>query len=528
LFSLCLLAPLFLLCTATLWAQSPKRDRLIIATDATYPPFEFKERGVLKGFDIDLGNALGKEMGVQIVWLPMKWDGVIPALDSGKVDLIMSGVTVNEERKRSHAFTRPYFLSGQAIARRKGNAHIAGIADLLAPGRTVAVQKLTTGQEAVEKQGMPADRIKRFSTLQDALLDVRNGRSDAVVGDLPALRDSIRRGFPELEIAPGKVIVKENVGIQARKTDLALVHALNEALDRLLVNGTYAEIYKRWILEAPQAELIAELVRVKDAGTQIPPHVVAAARGSGGKIAQEDGGAAPAVGSALSIRLDTFREVLPQLLLGAVVTLQLTALALLLGIPAGLLVALMRLSGFAPVRLVATWYVEVVRGTPLLMQVFVLYFVLGTPFNLPAFWAGVAALSLNAAAYISEIFRAGIESIEAGQMEAARALGMTYGQAMRQVILPQTLRRVLPPLTNEAVALLKDSSLVGMITVAELTLRGSELAPVTGSATTVYLAMALIYLGMTLPLTFLMRRLEARWQPISRPPRPRKRLLAPA
>jgi ABC-type amino acid transport substrate-binding protein len=93
LFSLCLLAPLFLLCTATLWAQSPKRDRLIIATDATYPPFEFKERGVLKGFDIDLGNALGKEMGVPIVWLPMKWDGVIPALDSGKVDLIMSGVT---------------------------------------------------------------------------------------------------------------------------------------------------------------------------------------------------------------------------------------------------------------------------------------------------------------------------------------------------------------------------------------------------------------------------------------------------
>ena len=196
----------------------------------------------------------------------------------------------------------------------------------------------------------------------------------------------------------------------------------------------------------------------------------------------------------------------------------------MIGVPAGLFVALLRLSGFAPLRALATTYVELVRGTPLLMQIYVIYFVLpAVGISLPAFVAGVAALSLNAAAYISEIFRAGIESIDSGQMEAARALGMDYRGAMRHVILPQTLRRVLPPLTNESVALLKDSSLVSVVALSELMRNGKEIATNTGSPTTIYLAVAALYLVMTLPLTFLVRRLEDKWQPISRPRDPKRR-----
>src|SRR5207248_3558592 len=126
------------------------------------------------------------------------------------------------------------------------------------------------------------------------------------------------------------------------------------------------------------------------------------------------------------------------------------------------------------------------------------------------------ALSLNAAAYISEIFRAGIESIDSGQMEAARSLGMDYTGAMRWVILPQTLRRVLPPLTNEAVALLKDTSLISVIGLAELTRVGREQASNSGSPVTMLLAVAVFYLALTLPLTYLVRCLEARWQYRSR------------
>ena len=180
-----------------------------------------------------------------------------------------------------------------------------------------------------------------------------------------------------------------------------------------------------------------------------------------------------------------------------------------------MIVALARLSPFAPLRALVVGYVELVRGTPLLVQIYFIYFVLpALNISLSPLVSGALALSLNAAAYISEIFRGGIESIDTGQMEAARALGLDYPAAMRWVILPQTLRRVLPPLTNEAVALLKDSSLVSVVGVTELMRRGREIATETGAPTTLYLGVAAFYLLMTLPLTWLVRRLEHHWQPI--------------
>jgi His/Glu/Gln/Arg/opine family amino acid ABC transporter permease subunit len=221
------------------------------------------------------------------------------------------------------------------------------------------------------------------------------------------------------------------------------------------------------------------------------------------------------------------RDALPTLLKGARLTITLTGLTLVLGVPLGLLVALARLSPFRLLSVPATVYVEAVRGTPLLMQIYVLYFVLpATGLSLSNFVAGVLALTLNAAAYVSEIFRAGIESIDVGQREAARALGMSGGQAMWNVLLPQTIRRVLPPLTNEAVALLKDSSLVSVVALAELMRVGKELATNAGSPTTIFLAVALLYLAMTLPLTLLVRYLETRWRPISRERRRAGALLA--
>jgi His/Glu/Gln/Arg/opine family amino acid ABC transporter permease subunit len=223
-------------------------------------------------------------------------------------------------------------------------------------------------------------------------------------------------------------------------------------------------------------------------------------------------------GSSFTVRWGLLRSSLPLLLKGAVMTLWITALGLLIGIPGGLVVALARLSSLRILSILATIFVETLRGTPLLLQIFAIYFVLPSlDISLPPFTAAVMALSLNSAAYIAEIFRAGIRSIDSGQMEAARALGLSSGQALRWVILPQTLRRVLPPLTNEAVALLKDSSLISVIGLSELMRVGREQASNSGSPVTIYLALALMYLAMTLPLTHLVRRLEARWEPVSRP-----------
>jgi His/Glu/Gln/Arg/opine family amino acid ABC transporter permease subunit len=484
------------------------RGRLVIGTDATYPPFEYVENGRLQGFDIDLGDAIARELGVQSEWVQMEWAGIFPGLETGKFDLVITGVTITEERKKGLGFSRPYFLSGQTVVRRKGDTRIGGAKDL--PGRVVAVQQETTGQVAAERIGLPRDRIHRFDTLQDALLDVRNERADAAIGDLPALKEIIRKGYPELEVVGG-IFVRENLGVVARRGDRDLIAGVNGALDQLMVDGRYEQIYERWIREPATTHLIAGLDDVRGVGTAVPAATAAAAppAPSAGKAAG---------GSAFTIRWGLLRASLPRLLEGARLTLYLTFLTLLLGVPAGLLVALARLSAFAPLRLAATSYVEVVRGTPLLMQIYVIYFVLpAIGLSLPPLVAGVAALSLNAAAYISEIFRAGIQSIDAGQMEAARALGMDYRGAMAWVILPQTLRRVLPPLTNEAVALLKDSSLVSVVALSELMRVGKEIASNAGSPMTIYLAVALLYLAMTLPLTHLVRWLEVKWQPVSRP-----------
>ena len=196
---------------------------------------------------------------------------------------------------------------------------------------------------------------------------------------------------------------------------------------------------------------------------------------------------------------------------------RLTLLALMGGIPIGLALALARLSRLRGLAWLAAAYVEVMRGTPLLVQIFFIYYVLPAfRVELPQLATAITALSLNCAAYIAEIFRAGIQSIDIGQMEAARSLGLTYAQSMRHVILPQTFQRVLPPLTNEGIALLKDSSLVMVIALTELTRVGQELSGRYALPMTIWPAIGLLYLLLTLPLTRLAAALERRWDYLKR------------
>lgn len=490
-----LLSCLILLCAIGAFGQNAldqvrKKGELVIATDATYPPFEYLEGEKIVGFDVDIGNEIGKELGVKVKFESLDWKGVLPSLESGKADLVMSGVTITDERKQNgYVFSRPYFLSGQTIARRKGDTRIQSLEDL--KDKIASVQENTTGETALLRAGVPKDHLRRFNKLQEGLEDTRNKNSDATVADLPALKGILRKGFSELELV-GEIPVKEYLGIVAWKTKPELRDAVNAALEKIIADGRYADIYKRWLEEPADAAMLAELDRIREAG-------------------QTTG---PIIKKGL---LTILQEALPQLLNGVKLTLFLTFMALLSGIPVGLCIALLRLSHVSPFRALAMVYVEVIRGTPLLIQIFIIYFVLPKfSINLSPILSGVTALSLNAAAYIAEIFRAGIQSIDVGQMEAARALGMDYGGAMRWVILPQTMRRVLPPLTNEGVALLKDSSLVSVVGLAELMRVGGDLVVSFAEPTPIYLTVALTYLLMTLPLTFLVRRLENAWQPVSR------------
>jgi His/Glu/Gln/Arg/opine family amino acid ABC transporter permease subunit len=222
-------------------------------------------------------------------------------------------------------------------------------------------------------------------------------------------------------------------------------------------------------------------------------------------------------------------------MLGAVVTLQLTAVSIVLGMVGGSLIGILRLSSSRTIRLLARAYVDFFRGTPLLVQIFMIYFGLpallkgvGIPFTLNQWTAAVIALSLNSAAYIAEIVRAGIQSIEIGQREASQSLGLGPVQTMRYVIFPQAFRRMIPPLGNEFISMLKDTSLVAVIGFEELFRRGQLVVAQNYRAFEIYASVALVYLVLTLLSSQFFSLLERWMNPTERSRRTRTVATNPA
>lgn len=191
-------------------------------------------------------------------------------------------------------------------------------------------------------------------------------------------------------------------------------------------------------------------------------------------------------------------------------TLWLSLVSGVVGLLLGLVTGLCRLSSNPTLRHLSTVYVELVRGTPLLVQIFIFYFFIGTVLNLSREFAGVAALALFTGAYVAEIVRSGVQSIAKGQGEAARSLGLDAGQSMRYVILPQAFKRVLPPLAGQFISLVKDTSLVSVIAITELTKSGREAITTSFSTFEIWFCVAALYLVINLPLSYFASRLERR------------------
>jgi polar amino acid transport system substrate-binding protein len=270
------------------------------------------------------------------------------------------------------------------------------------------------------------------------------------------------------------------------KRNTALRDRVNEVLRARMRDGTLERIYRKWgIWDDYQPKFFAGV------GAAAP--------------AREE--AAPAVDKT-KIAL----AYIPALLKASVITIVLSCAAMALAIFAGVMIASGRVYGNALVRAVLTAYVEIVRGTPVLLQLFVLYYGLSAVIRLPAFVAALLGLGLNYAAYESEIYRGALEAVGRGQLEAARTLGLTEMQVLRLVRGPQAFRLALPPMTNDFVALLKDSSLVSVITVIELTKQTQIFAANIGSWVIPGALCAALYLAMSLPLSRLAGILEMRWR----------------
>ena len=216
----------------------------------------------------------------------------------------------------------------------------------------------------------------------------------------------------------------------------------------------------------------------------------------------------------MDFNVEIIKNALPLLLAGAGITIEISAISVGLGLAIGCLVSIIRLTQFRLLRYLGNVYVDFIRGTPLLVQIFLVYFALPAIIGqrVDAFFAAISACSINSGAYVAEIFRGGIQSIDNGQMEAGRSLGMSWWQTMRYIILPQAFKRIIPPLGNEFIAMLKDSSLVSVIGFEELTRRGQLVIARTYASFEIWLTVAFIYLLMTFTISRAVDYLERRYR----------------
>ncbi|MBD2612286.1 ABC transporter permease subunit [Nostoc punctiforme FACHB-252] len=464
---------------------------LRVATEPAFPPFEFQgQGGELQGFSIDLMNAVGTAANLKVNFQSLPFDGIIPALQSKTVDAAISSITITEERAKTIAFSRPYFKAGLAIAIRTDNQNITNFDSL--KNKKIAVQIGTTG--ATKAKSIPGVQIRSFDSAPLALQELVNGNVDAVINDAPVTLYAINTGNLKGIKVVQQLLTEEFYGIATAKNspDLALI---NDGLDKILKNGTYSQIYQKWFkAEPPSLPTTSPFENQSNVGV-----------------------------SGRSTSISVILQAVPTLLQGALVTLQLTILSVVFGLIGGSLIGIIRLSHIAPLRWLARAYVDFFRGTPLLVQIFMIYFglpaivqELGSTFTFDRLVAGVIALSLNSAAYIAEVVRAGIQSIEAGQGEAAQSLGLSPVQTMRYVIFPQAFRRMIPPLGNEFISLLKDTSLVAVIGFEELFRKGQLIVADNYRAFEIYAGVALIYLCLTLLSSQAFSRLEVWMNPVKR------------
>ena len=488
------LRPLLLLLALLTASSGLAQERTLrwgAASDGNVPyAFHPVESDALTGFEKELIDEVARRMGRRAVHVRNDWDGLIPGLQTGSYDLAINGIEISDDRARSVEFSIPYFRGYEQIVVRRGEPGLRTLAELT--GRRVGTLGQTLALELLERT--PGVTAVKYDQEPLAYADLAAGRLDAVLLDFPIAK-YYAGPDPRLELV-GEPIGQFHYGVALPKGS-PLKREVDAALAGMTADGTLRRILSRWDLWGPAQAALLNQPPEPDGPPTGYLEYVARSRAS----------------TPWTEKLARYfsAESLTLLGRGALTTLALSACAMALAMVFGLALAAGRAFGPRLLGFVCTAYVEAVRGTPLLIQALFLYY--GLPeigLRLPPFVAGVLALGLNYAAYESENFRAGLRGVPRGQEEAALALGLSRGQSLRHVVLPQALRVALPPMTNDFISLLKDSSLVSMITLLELTGAYQRLATQHYDYFLLGAVVAAFYLLLGLPFVRLARRMEAK------------------
>jgi polar amino acid transport system substrate-binding protein len=510
LLALCLLVSLRSLATADALADIRARGALVWGGDEegggpyVYPRDD--DPNQTTGFEVEIAARLANSLGVTARFFQGPWDRMPELLRTRKIDMVLNGYEWTPARLETMDATIPYFVYALQLMARADDVTLKAATDLSNPrpdGRRRRLGVLTgSAAETYARREFGAVEVVSYDGNTDALREVETGKLDATLQDTPITAFYGPR-FPSLR-AVGAPVGRGYYVIYVRKGETALVAALNEALISLIQSGELGRLYRRWGLwDDAQYELT---------------HVAAAGRFYG--YSSETGSTAPSAIPATTADIrptarprgwTVVRRYGLTLLEAAGMTVILSVLSFPLAIAAGLLIALGRLYGPRWLRPLLVSYVEFLRGTPLMLQLYFIFFFLPEiGIVVPAFWTAICGLAMNYSAYESEIYRAGLQAIPRGQMEAALSLGMPRRLALRRIVVPQAVRIVIPPVVNDFIALFKDTSVCSVVTLVELTKRFSVLSQSTQATAELMILTALLYMLMSTPLTLLSRRLERR------------------
>jgi len=445
---------------------------LRVGTEGVYSPFSYHDpaTGQLVGYDVDVARAVAEKLGVKVEFVETPWDSIFAALEANRFDVVANEVTINAERKQKYDLSEPYSVGEGVIVTRANDNSIKTLDDL--KGKVAAESATSNWSDVARKAGARVETVEGFT---QAIKLLNQGRVDATINDSIAVYAYLAEtGDTTVKIA-GSVGEKSEQGFAARKNS-GLLADLNKALDQLRDDGTLADISQKY--------LKANASGAPAAGTQAKPKST----------------------------WDLILESLGPLAKAAITkTIPLTVISFVIGLVIALAVALARLSSNLVLTNVARFYISIIRGTPLLVQLFIVFYALPElGVKIDPFPAAVIAFSLNVGGYAAEIIRSAIQSIPKGQWEAAETIGLNYVGALRRIVLPQATRVAVPPLSNTLISLVKDTSLASTILVTELLRQAQVIAAPTFEFFALYGTAAVYYWVICLVLSFGQSRVERR------------------
>ncbi|HDG5524584.1 TPA: ABC transporter permease subunit [Staphylococcus aureus] len=447
------------------WEKIKERGELRVGLSADYAPMEFEHtvngKTEYAGVDIDLAKKIAKDNNLKLKIVNMSFDSLLGALKTGKIDIIISGMTSTPERKKQVNFSDSYMMTKNIMLVKKDKVNeYKDIKDF--NNKKVGAQK-GTEQEKIAQTEIENASITSLSRLPDVILALKSGKVEGAVVEKPVAEAYLKQN-PKLGIS--------NVKFNEEEKDTVI--AVPKDSPKLLsqINKTIKE--------------------VKDKGL-IDKYMTNAANAM-----NDDSGFISKYGSFF--------------LKGIKITILISLIGVALGSILGAFVALMKLSKIKIISWIASIYIEILRGTPMLVQVFIVFFGITAALGLDisALVCGTIALVINSSAYIAEIIRAGINAVDKGQMEAARSLGLNYRQTMKSVIMPQAIKNILPALGNEFVTLIKESSIVSTIGVGEIMFNAQVVQGISFDPFTPLIVAAALYFVLTFVLTRIMNMIEGR------------------